>query len=126
MLPTKAPVSESEEKEAKQLLIALYSNLAACQLQQQAYHRVIQTTTECLALDPDQGKALFRRGVALSSQTPPDLEAALVDLGRAGELLPASFEATIQQHTRGIHKRIAEEKKREEAELSQAYSGMFI
>lgn len=44
--------------------ILLLGNLAACHVKQESYHEVIHMTSDVLAVDPKNIKALFRRGTA--------------------------------------------------------------
>ncbi|CAN7992985.1 unnamed protein product [Ixodes hexagonus] len=61
-------------------------NLAACQLQNGTYHHVVTNCARALEMDPDNVKALFRRGTAFNQLQ--EYEKAKDDLERAAVLDP--------------------------------------
>mmetsp|Transcript_15257 Transcript_15257/g.27163 ORF Transcript_15257/g.27163 Transcript_15257/m.27163 type:complete len:424 (-) Transcript_15257:165-1436(-) len=74
---------EASAAEAKRVCVALLLNVAACSLKLQDYQRVVLYSGEALTLDPQNEKALFRRGVALACLGRPEL--AMNDLTQAGK-----------------------------------------
>ncbi|KAJ3176142.1 hypothetical protein HDU87_005519 [Geranomyces variabilis] len=80
------PLAETIKAEIKDTLKACYSNMSACYLKQSRPEKCIELTAKVLALDPNNAKALFRRGqanIALENE-----DAAYADLLKAAELAP--------------------------------------
>jgi peptidylprolyl isomerase len=73
--------TDEEKKQAKDHKIAIWNNLAMCQEKMQKPGLVLSACNEVLKLDPDNMKALYRRGVA--SIKSGDLDVAQKDLQRA-------------------------------------------
>lgn len=67
--------------------VPLLLNFSQCKLLQKDYYRVIELSTEVLTYDPDNLKALFRRGKAHVGSWDP--EKAEEDFNRCVELDPA-------------------------------------
>lgn len=76
------------EKEIFSLQSVLMLNLAACQLKFQQYPHVVSNCSRVLALEPDNVKALYRRGQAFTMMN--DLDRAREDLLKAKKLEPAN------------------------------------
>ncbi|XP_011872519.1 PREDICTED: 70 kDa peptidyl-prolyl isomerase-like [Vollenhovia emeryi] len=66
------------ECDINNLRLALYNNMAICQLKRKNYHHVVTLCTKVLDKDVDNVKALYRRGVAYGKMG--DNEKATTDL----------------------------------------------
>jgi len=91
-----SPLAE-EQSWVREASLACYSNLALCALREKKYRDCVERATWVLAAEPQNAKALFRRGTAAAGLG-LDLEGALRDL-EAAELL--------QPDDAGIKKEIA-------------------
>ena len=58
------PVPENVEKTKRELKLTLYNNLAGCQVKRSNWEYVIDLCNSVLEKDPDNVKALYRRGWA--------------------------------------------------------------
>ncbi len=85
---------EKADGEAVSLRIALLLNLAACHLKFEQNNHVVSNCTKVLELDPDNLKAIYRRGVALTRMN--HLEKAKEEFARAKELEPSN-RAVLEQ-----------------------------
>jgi tetratricopeptide (TPR) repeat protein len=82
------PSSEHEPylNKCNQLILSIYSNMAACQLIHDNHRHVIENCSAALQIDPMFVKALYRRAVAYAHVN--DYELALKDLHLAKQLEP--------------------------------------
>ncbi|XP_015435817.1 PREDICTED: aryl-hydrocarbon-interacting protein-like 1 [Dufourea novaeangliae] len=87
--------NENEWLALNRLKIPLLLNYAQCKLIQKDYYAVIEHCTTILKHDPDNVKALYRRGKAYIGAW--DEEKATVDLKRAIELNPALQKVVEQE-----------------------------
>lgn len=83
LLITLEPIADLEldkqlECNISDLRLALYNNMAICQLKRKNYQHVVMLCTKVLGKDGNNVKALYRRGVAHGSMG--DNEKAIVDL----------------------------------------------
>ena len=76
------------EKEIFSLQSTLMLNLAACQLKFQQYPLVVRNCTRVLSMEPENVKALYRRGQALTMMN--DFDGAREDLTKAKKLEPSN------------------------------------
>ncbi|KAI9221802.1 hypothetical protein BC828DRAFT_404610 [Blastocladiella britannica] len=90
--PGAQSISTKTTREAIALMVACYSNLAACHVGAQAWERVIQCTSKALLLDKSHAKCLNRRGIA---------HQALGD----NLLAKCDFEAAVALNPKGIYNR---------------------
>lgn len=82
---TEQPNEDFIEKN-NELVLSIYSNMAACQLIYGNNVNVIENCTSALQIDPKYVKALYRRGLAYANSN--DYELALKDLQLANEIQP--------------------------------------
>eukprot|EP00794_Sanderia_malayensis_P020152 gene20152-22126_t len=61
---TQSLLSEESKKSIQELHLICYNNLAACLLKRENFQKVIEYADKAIALEPDNTKALFRRGTA--------------------------------------------------------------
>ncbi|XP_015493916.1 peptidyl-prolyl cis-trans isomerase FKBP8-like [Parus major] len=86
--PTTGPPGPEEEEELREQRVKCLNNCAAAELKLGRAEEALAACEAALRIDPDNGRALLRRGQLLAEQG-RDAEAALV-LRRALELDPAS------------------------------------
>jgi tetratricopeptide (TPR) repeat protein len=97
--------TEDEKRAAKELSLVLSNNLAACFLKTGKWEKVLEYASKVLEGDPDNSKALFRRGTARIHLNEPDK--AREDLSRAQSLTPDNKEikkqlALLEKKTREL------------------------
>lgn len=92
-------------------------NIAACQLRQQDYHGAVATCGEVLQEDPQNAKALFRRGKA--RRTLGQSEAALRDLEAARAAAPG--DAAVAKELATVRRDLQQER----TASSQVFKGYF-
>ncbi|XP_020294840.1 peptidyl-prolyl cis-trans isomerase FKBP62-like [Pseudomyrmex gracilis] len=82
------------ESDINDLRLALYNNMATCQLSQKNYDHTVTLCSKILDKDKNNVKALYRRGVAYGSMK--DNEKAVADLKVALTLEPNN--QTVKEH----------------------------
>lgn len=87
-------LSEQLESNINDLRLALYNNMATCQLSQNNYEHTVTLCSKILDKDKNNVKALYRRGVAYGSMK--DNEKAVADLKVALKLEPNNH--TVKEH----------------------------
>ena len=85
--------------------VALLNNPAACRFQDRDFRQCVSDCNEALAIDPDNVKALLRRGQ--SYENIEKIELAMADMKRLQELSPG-----LPQVSQAIHRlsRMAKQK----------------
>eukprot|EP01062_Namystynia_karyoxenos_P002136 TRINITY_DN1073_c0_g1_i1.p1 TRINITY_DN1073_c0_g1~~TRINITY_DN1073_c0_g1_i1.p1 ORF type:complete len:629 (+),score=193.19 TRINITY_DN1073_c0_g1_i1:70-1956(+) len=91
LLEDEYDLSDEQKAEAKALRVPCLTNLAAVQLALGDMHEVVKHCGKALELEPNNTKALLRRGKALNALN--DWDAAKADLGRVLELDPGNADA---------------------------------
>lgn len=86
---------DEQGMDIKGLKVSCYLNIAACQLKHNNYNNAVINCTKALELDPNNLKALFRRGVALIYIQ--EYERAKEDLDKVSEMEP-EHPAVAKQH----------------------------
>eukprot|EP00771_Trimastix_marina_P001703 gnl/Trimastix_PCT/2794.p1 GENE.gnl/Trimastix_PCT/2794~~gnl/Trimastix_PCT/2794.p1 ORF type:complete len:205 (-),score=41.46 gnl/Trimastix_PCT/2794:80-664(-) len=104
-------------QEVKDLKIRLHSNLAACYLALKNYARCIENAEEVLRLEPNNVKAIYRKGSAYLEMN--ELDRARTELRRAIEMSPRS------QEIRRKYDAIAVRERELHAKQRQQFAGMF-
>ncbi|XP_076853432.1 FKBP prolyl isomerase 16 [Brachyhypopomus gauderio] len=82
------PLAPDEEEEVNNYRVKCLNNLAAVQLKQEQYSEALHTSQDVLLLDPNNVKALFRKGKLLSDSG--DYEEAMETLKKALKLEPTT------------------------------------
>eukprot|EP01133_Synstelium_polycarpum_P017478 gene17478-20854_t len=103
-------LSEEKEKEIKALKIVLLNNIAVCLLKLNKYDRALISLDEVLESDPDNVKALFRRGKCNIYLT--NYEQASNDLNRALIFAPNDKEILHEIEVMNRKSKAADEKAR--------------
>lgn len=83
-------ITADKESELWRFKLSLYLNLAQAALQLKEYQEVVDNTTKALKLEPENSKALFRRGIAQDALG--RAQAAANDLQKAARIEPKSAE----------------------------------
>jgi len=117
LLQSMFDVSPEQKEEANKLKVQCYLNLAGCLLKVEAYQKAIENCKSALELDPENAKALFRRGQGYYELKEYDL--AKVDLTQADKAMPNNKQ--IVQLLNATKKEVT---KREEKE-KKMYAKMF-
>lgn len=91
--PDEVAITEAQLRELLEVRIKVYNNLAAAQMKIAAYDTALQSVDQVLRCEPDNVKALFRKGKILESKG--DAGAAIPVLQRGATLDPES--RAIQQ-----------------------------
>ena len=86
-----ASLSAEDADEAQQILLSLHSNMAAAYIALQQWRSANESASAALAIDPDNVKALLRRGACLLRLE--SHEASKADFLRAAKLEPNNKEA---------------------------------
>eukprot|EP01059_Diplonema_ambulator_P026127 TRINITY_DN4330_c0_g1_i2.p1 TRINITY_DN4330_c0_g1~~TRINITY_DN4330_c0_g1_i2.p1 ORF type:complete len:492 (+),score=178.40 TRINITY_DN4330_c0_g1_i2:1142-2617(+) len=107
--------SEEEVKEARELNLVINNNLAQARLKLQDWQGAVQYATEVLSVDPENTKAMFRRGQAYLALG--DLDGAKGDLEAVQKVDPKSVASALQE-LKLAYKKLADKEKK-------AYAGMF-
>lgn len=110
------PIKPGTE-ERERLRVALFLNLAACQLKLGQNTHVVDNCSKVLAQEPNNVKALYRRGVA--SKNIGDLDQAWEDLLAARRLEPGN--RAVQEQLREVGRR----RQVQDAKLGNALKSMF-
>ena len=100
--------------EIMQKKVPLLLNYCQCKLLMKEYLVVIKHTTQVLEFEPDNVKALFRRGKAYSASWYE--EEAKQDFGRVVELDP-TLKKTVDKELRELNERMQEKTKEERKRL---------
>lgn len=113
LLITLEPIADLESNERLkssicELRLALYNNMAECQLKQENFNHVVSLCTKVLNKDRSNVKALYRRGVAFGGMK--DNEKAVVDLKAALTLEPNNHAVKEQFHIYNAKLREANQK----------------
>jgi len=119
--------SDEEKKQANELKLPCYLNLAASYLKAQDYKLVIENSKKALEIDSKNVKGLWRRGIAYMSSG--DWDFAKVDFENALEIDPenksvktsyaqlkkkiAAADKKDRQRFQNLFQRLAEEEKKE-------------
>uniref|UniRef100_A0A8C4Q180 peptidylprolyl isomerase n=1 Tax=Eptatretus burgeri TaxID=7764 RepID=A0A8C4Q180_EPTBU len=110
-------MSEDEDRTSKALLLATHSNLALCYLRLGEPVLAVQSSDKALQLDPNNEKALFRRGEARTAQG--DFEAARLDFQAVRRINPGNQTALAREAK-------CKERQREQREQDKRlYANMF-
>jgi tetratricopeptide (TPR) repeat protein len=114
---TRVLKEDGAETEAKPVLVALWNNMALCQIRLNRAADAIESAEEVLKLEPENAKAHFRLGDAYAAQKEYALAKPM--LTKAAELEPKN--AAIQKAVVRVEKAWAAEKAKEK----KLYAGMF-
>uniref|UniRef100_UPI00358FF3F3 peptidyl-prolyl cis-trans isomerase FKBP4-like n=1 Tax=Myxine glutinosa TaxID=7769 RepID=UPI00358FF3F3 len=110
-------MSEDEDRTSKALLLAAHSNLALCYLRLGEPILAAESSDKALELDPNNEKALFRRGEARTAQG--DFEAARLDFQAVRRINPGN-QTALARETK------CKEQQREQRERDKRlYANMF-
>ena len=112
-------LTEEQQKAVDQLLVTADLNLSACYLKEEKYEKAAARASNVLLKDPDDIKALFRRGEARIYLN--DLERARADLETAQELAGPAENKGITSRLSLLEKREKHFAKKEK----QTYAKMF-
>lgn len=115
LIPIIEPSSGLEET-VKSLLVACYSNLAACQLKLQQFDRVILNCDKSLSLDSTNVKSIFRRATA--NIECKNLDEAQRDINLMYQLDPRN---TATKELGIKFKKLTAEKDKADAKIMEAY-----
>jgi len=111
-----AKPTEAEQQEARDLYLSLALNLAQANLKREKWDDVIRFATDALRLDPDNPKALYRRGKAYFGKG--DLDNAQGDWTRVHETDPAA----VAKELKLLEKAFAAHKQKEKATFAKMFS----
>uniref|UniRef100_A0A8B9K4U9 peptidylprolyl isomerase n=1 Tax=Astyanax mexicanus TaxID=7994 RepID=A0A8B9K4U9_ASTMX len=101
-----------EEEEVNDYRVKCLNNLAAAQLKLEQYSEALHTSQDVLFLDPNNVKALFRKGKLLSDKG--DYEEAMETLKKALKLEPSTKAyLTTSFHRQAIHAELSKLVKRQ-------------
>jgi len=116
-LPESVELNEEQKKQFEAAQLPCYLNLAACHLHLKQYEQAIQNCDAALAIQPNEVKALFRKGQALAEMK--EWSESLKTLHAAAKLDPQN-KAIRNEITRvsAAHKNWQDKQKK-------AYSAMF-
>lgn len=117
LIPIELDTMEQVRKDASNLRAITLLNLAACQLKFQQSHLSAKNCTKVLQLEPENVKALYRRGQALANMS--DFEQARLDLMKAKELEPGN--RAIEEQLRVLNSKEQAQK----AKYKDAMKSMF-
>jgi len=107
----------AEEKTLKELKATIYNNMAVVHLKQGKNDRALSDLQFVLSIEPNNVKALFRRGKLFLTQG--DLDKARVDLEKVKQLAPTDNEITRELQ-------VLEKKEKEQvARSKKVFSKMF-
>ncbi|CAL7947725.1 unnamed protein product [Xylocopa violacea] len=110
--------NEEEWLALNRLKIPLLLNYAQCKLIQKEYYAVIEHCTTVLKHDPNNVKALYRRGKAYMGAW--DEERAIQDLTRAAEL-DSTLQNTVEKELQAFSAAIKEKNQIEKKKLSKLF-----
>eukprot|EP00658_Telonema_sp_P-2_P070254 TRINITY_DN59824_c0_g2_i1.p1 TRINITY_DN59824_c0_g2~~TRINITY_DN59824_c0_g2_i1.p1 ORF type:complete len:330 (-),score=57.53 TRINITY_DN59824_c0_g2_i1:277-1266(-) len=106
--------------EVSRVVTSLFLNLAMCSLKLHRWEDTIFMANLALSHDPKNVKALYRRSMArIGKDTTADLEFAVEDLKKAGELAPddPQIRSALAMHSKVYRRQLKSDK--------QTYGGMF-
>eukprot|EP00029_Vermamoeba_vermiformis_P005095 TRINITY_DN1673_c0_g1_i1.p1 TRINITY_DN1673_c0_g1~~TRINITY_DN1673_c0_g1_i1.p1 ORF type:complete len:384 (-),score=115.61 TRINITY_DN1673_c0_g1_i1:42-1124(-) len=109
--------SQEHADKAKAIKLACYLNLAAAQLKESNWEKVIKYSSEALTIEPNNVKALYRRGKAHHNDK--NLDAAETDLETALRVDPNNAE--VVQELRRVREKMKVHKEKEK----QKFAGFF-
>jgi len=110
-------LSDQQTQEIKTLSVAVFLNMAACHLKVNNAERALDDCNNAINLEPNNVKALFRRGQAYLLQR--DTDRAREDLEKALKLSPT--DKAIQQELR----KLKDMEKQQLAKQKKAFAGIF-
>lgn len=94
--PAESPAEEAQRQELKQMLLVGHLNLALCYLKLNKTKDCISSCDEALEIEPNNVKALFRKGLAYLQTN--DYELALKQFEKLLEIDPNNAEAKIRKN----------------------------
>jgi tetratricopeptide (TPR) repeat protein len=106
-----------EIRQIDEIIVATYTNMALCYIKTDKKDRAIDVCTNALTFDPNNVKALFRRGQVYLAKN--NLDKAEEDLKAALAIEPNN--ASIRQELKKLTNKIAEEEKRQK----RIFAGFF-
>mmetsp|Transcript_11027 Transcript_11027/g.12123 ORF Transcript_11027/g.12123 Transcript_11027/m.12123 type:complete len:236 (-) Transcript_11027:48-755(-) len=109
--------TDEQKEQVKQLTIGTSNNMAACYIIEKKWEKVIVKTDAVLKLDPENNKAIYRRGKAWNEIG--DLDKAKADIVRAYKKNPKS--KPIREEYAKLRKKLQNHK----AKQQKAYSKML-
>lgn len=109
--------NEEYKTKKNEISLSCHLNIASCCVKLGRWRIAINNCTNALEISPNNPKALFRRGQALSAQG--DFQEALADLTKAKEL--TNGDAGVVAELEHLHKKIEHEKAKEK----RMYGRMF-
>ncbi len=112
------PLSDDQKEKISKLMIATWSNMAACYLKLEQFDKVIETCDKVLSKDEKNIKSMFRKGQALFGLN--DLDQAVKVLKATALLEPK--DVGIRQELQKVRDRLVELDKRSTLELKQNLS----
>lgn len=115
--------TDFEKSELRRLKLALFLNIAACNIKTKDYESAVAACNEALKLDPYNVKGLYRRARAVSlpiNSGVEDFRAAMVDLRRIVEVIDPQHAPALRELKR-LSKLVEVNRKREK----ETYSKMF-
>eukprot|EP01120_Amphizonella_sp_Union-15-10_P015652 TRINITY_DN8088_c0_g1_i1.p1 TRINITY_DN8088_c0_g1~~TRINITY_DN8088_c0_g1_i1.p1 ORF type:complete len:182 (+),score=37.75 TRINITY_DN8088_c0_g1_i1:133-678(+) len=116
------PLNSDQQERVKSLNLICYSNLAIVQEKLGLFDKAIAACKECLAVDPNYVKVLFRRGKLLSQRG--DLDSAKEDLRKAAQLAPN--DTGIREELRILKLRFQAFREQEKKKLQEGFSKMVV
>ena len=114
-------LSDAQKGELHQFLSTVHLNMCQCYLKTEKWALARETATKVLQVQPDNPKALFRRGVA--SLALREIESAAEDLARAHQLCPS--DTSIAQQLKIAQKLNDESEAAAERKMRGAFKNMF-
>jgi len=110
-------ISDAEIAEVKKLRTSLWLNLAAAELKRNNFFAVKKHATNVLDVDPDNVKALFRRGSAFAKMD--KYNEAKEDLLRANKLDPKN--KSVVREYKALQKRVKDAKRKAKSVFGNAF-----
>eukprot|EP00403_Amphidinium_massartii_P036844 CAMPEP_0178438808 /NCGR_PEP_ID=MMETSP0689_2-20121128/35797_1 /TAXON_ID=160604 /ORGANISM="Amphidinium massartii, Strain CS-259" /LENGTH=237 /DNA_ID=CAMNT_0020061249 /DNA_START=58 /DNA_END=767 /DNA_ORIENTATION=+ len=110
------PMLKVDAEKVVQMRVALYANITQSLLKQELFRRALEAANQCLALDPENVKALYRRAVCRDALKQYDealadvktLESLASKAGPSEDEL-AALRAGIEKRRATLHKQLEEE-----------------
>lgn len=112
-------LSDEERDHVRELKVACLSNLAASQLKLQIPHSAAKNCSKVLEADPNNLKALYRRGQALMFMN--DFDSAREDIERARRLDPSS--RAVSELLKELQSREQQQKRHYHQALKSMFGG---
>ncbi|XP_048583994.1 peptidyl-prolyl cis-trans isomerase FKBP8 isoform X2 [Nematostella vectensis] len=113
-------LSPSTSENVQSVKVKCWNNLAAAQLKIEAYNAALISCMQVLQIDPDNVKALFRKGKVLASKG--ELSEALPLIKKANQLDPNN--KTIRAELRSLRKRKSIQDEKERSMYQRMVGGM--